>query len=80
MPGGGSDCLRVLILNKLLKNNDAQIVHYAANAVSEYATSTRDLRRTGHDIAALPNDEVFEVGIRSLRGGSPDPRGAEREF
>ena len=39
---GGSDSSHVLILNKLLKTIDAHACQYAANAVSKYATSTRE--------------------------------------
>jgi hypothetical protein len=37
----------VMILNKLLKILDARNYQNAGNAVLEYATSTRDLRRIG---------------------------------
>ena len=41
----GTDCLPVLILNKLLKMLDAQNYQNAGNAVLEYATSTRNFGR-----------------------------------
>ena len=55
---GGSDSDYVLILNKLLKNKDARIVQSAANAVLEYATSTRKLGR-------VPTPRAFRYQLES---------------
>ena len=79
MRGSRSDSSNILIINKLMKNNDARIVQYVANAVSEYATSTRDLRRTRRGIAALPRKQLSEWEPEPAKGES-DRRGAEREF
>ena len=62
MPGGGSDCLPVLILNKLLKTQGAQNYQNAGNAVPEYATSTRDLRRMDSRFSRLDKSLDFLVG------------------
>jgi hypothetical protein len=70
-----------LILNKLLKNKDARIVQNAGNAVLEYATSTRDLRRIGfvfgrfvpsHDFPIANSAQVISCNVNALNSRSPD--------
>ena len=67
--GAGGDCRHALIVNKLLKNKDARIVQKATNAVLEYATSTRDLRRIGFVFGHFDPWREFPAG-KSAKGFS----------